>query len=52
MNKLTSVITGVAGQDGSYLAEYLISKGYYVVGIAKKHNSTDRYENLKYIIKN
>src|ERR1700682_3674036 len=28
----TALITGVSGQDGSYLAEFLLSKGYHVVG--------------------
>jgi GDPmannose 4,6-dehydratase len=32
----TAVITGVAGQDGSYLADLLLSKGYFVIGIDKR----------------
>ena len=44
----TALITGVTGQDGSYLAELLISKGYYVIG-AKRRTSlitTDRVDRL------
>lgn len=29
----TALVTGITGQDGSYLAEFLLSKGYKVVGI-------------------
>ena len=35
MNK-TAVITGVSGQDGSYLAELLLSKGYKVYGVVRR----------------
>ena len=30
----TALITGITGQDGSYLAELLLSKGYRVIGVA------------------
>jgi GDPmannose 4,6-dehydratase len=40
-----ALITGIAGQDGSYLAELLLSKGYDVVGIVRGSPST-HYENL------
>ena len=33
MAEKTALITGITGQDGSYLAELLLSKGYQVVGI-------------------
>jgi GDPmannose 4,6-dehydratase len=39
MNK-TALILGVTGQDGSYLADLLLQKGYYVVGVARR-SSTD-----------
>lgn len=46
----TALITGVTGQDGSYLAELLIDKGYRVVGILRRHSSpelqTHRIEHL------
>lgn len=35
MKKATALITGVAGQDGSYLAEFLVSKNYNVIGVTK-----------------
>ena len=34
----TALITGITGQDGSYLAEFLLEKGYDVHGIIR-HNS-------------
>ena len=44
----TAIITGITGQDGSYLAELLLSKGYRVVG-AKRRSSlicTDRIDDI------
>jgi len=32
----TALITGITGQDGSYLAEFLLAKGYRVVGIVRR----------------
>jgi GDP-D-mannose dehydratase len=37
MSKKKALITGVTGQDGSYLAEFLILKGYEVHGIVRPH---------------
>lgn len=37
----TAVITGITGQDGSYLAELLISKGYKVIGVLRRHSSPE-----------
>ena len=34
-----AVITGVAGQDGSYLAEWLIEEGYQVIGIVRRSSN-------------
>jgi GDPmannose 4,6-dehydratase len=44
----TSLITGVTGQDGSYLAELLLSKGYIVHGLVRRSSSTvrDRLDHL------
>lgn len=44
----TALITGVTGQDGSYLAELLLSKGYTVHGLKRRSSSfnTDRVDNL------
>jgi len=43
-----ALITGVTGQDGSYLAEFLLSKGYEVHGIKRRSSSfnTDRIDHL------
>ena len=35
----TSLITGITGQDGSFLAEFLIKKGYEVHGIIRRSSS-------------
>ena len=37
----TALITGITGQDGSYLAELLLEKGYRVVGLARSHSDRD-----------
>jgi GDPmannose 4,6-dehydratase len=44
-----ALITGVTGQDGSYLAELLLAKGYSVWGMVRRHSSgsTDRIEHLQ-----
>jgi len=43
-----ALITGVTGQDGSYLAEFLLQKGYEVVGVVRRtsHHSYERIEHL------
>jgi GDPmannose 4,6-dehydratase len=47
MNK-TALITGITGQDGSYLAELLLDKGYTVVGLKRRTSSitTERVDHL------
>tara|TARA_R110000824_G_scaffold143064_1_gene310494 strand:+ start:1002 stop:2009 length:1008 start_codon:yes stop_codon:yes gene_type:complete len=44
----TALITGTTGQDGSYLADFLLSKGYKVVGIKRRTSliSTDRIDHI------
>ena len=44
----TALITGITGQDGSYLAEFLLSKGYRVVGLKRRSSliCTDRIDHL------
>ncbi|HHY38774.1 MAG TPA: GDP-mannose 4,6-dehydratase [Clostridia bacterium] len=44
----TALITGVTGQDGSYLAEFLLSKGYRVIGLLRRSSSfnTGRIDHL------
>jgi GDPmannose 4,6-dehydratase len=43
-----ALITGVTGQDGSYLAELLLAKGYQVVGMVRRtsHHSYERIDHL------
>jgi GDPmannose 4,6-dehydratase len=45
----TALITGINGQDGSYLAELLLSKGYRVVGMARR-SSTTTSERIEHIL--
>ncbi len=48
MGNKTALITGITGQDGSYLAEFLIGKGYEVHGLLRRSSSfnTERIEHL------
>jgi GDPmannose 4,6-dehydratase len=44
----TALITGITGQDGSYLAEFLLSKGYQVIGMVRR-SSTVTFERIQHI---
>jgi GDPmannose 4,6-dehydratase len=44
----TALITGITGQDGSYLAEFLLGKGYRVVGIIRR-SSTVNFERIAHL---
>ena len=46
--KKTALVTGITGQDGAYLAEYLLKKGYIVHGIKRRSSlfNTDRIDHL------
>jgi GDPmannose 4,6-dehydratase len=46
--KKVALITGITGQDGSYLAEFLLNKGYEVHGIKRRTSlfNTDRIDHL------
>ena len=44
-----ALITGIAGQDGSYLAELLLSKGYEVHGVVRRVSIEDSVHKLKNI---
>ena len=44
----TALITGITGQDGSYLAELLLEKGYRVFGLARR-SSTVTFERIQHI---
>ena len=48
MNQQTALITGITGQDGSYLAEFLLEKGYRVVGMTRR-SSTDSNERIAHL---
>jgi GDPmannose 4,6-dehydratase len=45
----TALITGITGQDGSYLAELLLMKGYRVVGVVRR-SSTTPYERIAHLV--
>jgi GDPmannose 4,6-dehydratase len=45
----TALITGITGQDGSYLAELLLAKGYRVVGVVRR-SSTTPYERISHLV--
>lgn len=45
----TALITGITGQDGSYLSELLLSKGYEVIGVARR-SSTMTYERIEHLL--
>ena len=48
MEKKKALITGITGQDGAYLAELLLSKGYFVHGVKRRSSlfNTDRIDHL------
>ena len=48
MNTKKALITGITGQDGAYLAELLLSKGYEVHGIKRRSSSfnTNRIDHI------
>lgn len=43
-----ALITGITGQDGSYLAELLLSKGYHVYGMVRR-SSTENFERIEHL---
>src|SRR5205809_6572580 len=45
----TAIVTGITGQDGSYLAEFLLEKGYKVIGVVRR-SSTTPYERIAHLI--
>ena len=46
---MKAIITGVTGQDGSHLADFLIDKNYEVVGVARR-TSTDNTQRIKHLL--
>ena len=47
--KKRALITGITGQDGSYLAEFLLAKGYQVFGMVRR-SSTENFERIAPIV--
>ena len=48
MSKKKAFITGITGQDGSYLAEFLLSKGYDVYGVIRR-TSTVKHDRIQHL---
>ena len=48
MNRKVALITGITGQDGSYLSEFLLEKGYEVHGIIRR-SSVDFRERIAHL---
>ena len=48
MSRPTALITGITGQDGSYLAELLLEKGYDVHGMVRR-SSTERFDRIEHL---
>ena len=48
MSVPTALITGITGQDGSYLADFLLTKGYRVVGMVRR-SSTENFERIEHL---
>jgi GDPmannose 4,6-dehydratase len=48
MSQKVALITGITGQDGSYLAEFLLSKGYKVYGMVRRA-STEKFERIEHL---
>jgi GDPmannose 4,6-dehydratase len=44
----TALITGITGQDGSYLAEFLLGKGYQVCGVVRR-SSTENFQRIEHL---
>jgi GDPmannose 4,6-dehydratase len=49
MTKKIALITGITGQDGSYLAEFLLEQGYKVFGMVRR-SSTENFERINHLI--
>jgi len=48
MARKTALITGITGQDGSYLAEFLLDKGYRVCGMVRR-SSTENFQRIEHV---
>jgi len=47
-----ALITGISGQDGSYLAELLLEKGYKVFGLVRRSSSATNINRIKHLLEN
>lgn len=45
----TAIVTGITGQDGSYLAEFLLAKGYHVIG-CQRRSSTNTQNRIQHLL--
>ncbi len=54
MTRKTAMISGVNGQDGSYLSDFLIDKGYVVIGLKRRTVGPDdyKYRNIRHLLGN
>lgn len=50
MKRRVALVTGITGQDGSYLAEFLLSKGYKVYGMVRR-SSTETFDRIEHLMK-
>ena len=48
MTQKVALITGITGQDGSYLADFLLTKGYKVYGLVRR-SSVEKFDNIAHI---
>jgi GDPmannose 4,6-dehydratase len=48
MGRRTALITGITGQDGSYLADFLVGQGYRVVGMVRR-SSTENFTRIEHL---
>ncbi len=46
---MKALITGITGQDGSYLAEFLLGQGYHVIGMVRR-SSTENFERIAHLV--
>ena len=51
MTKKTALITGISGQDGAYLAEFLLKKKYRIIGIERRSARSNNWRLEKLNIK-
>ena len=51
MSRKVALITGITGQDGSYLAEYLLEQGYKVYGMVRR-SSVEKFDRINHLIPN